>query len=381
VRVLLSFAGGTGHAQPMVPIARALQAAGHDVAFCGDARYLPRLETQGFAVVGVQDGKPIGSTGRGPLVAPDLEHEDRVVREHFVTELPRQRAARWLQVCEQWRPDLVVRDEMDFTAAVLTERVGLPHAVVLVLAVGSFVRPQVLGQAWDALRAQHGLPSDPELVRLHGDRVLSPFPGSLRDPQCPLPRTALAFRSETRQEAASPRPERPLVHLTLGTVFPFESGDLFERLLAGLSQLPVEVVATTGADLDPAELGAQPANVRLERWLPQQELLPAASLVVSHGGSGTVLAAAAHGLPQLVVAMGADQLHNAARVVALGIGQALDPLTATPAQARDAAAALLDHAGIHEACRRLQREIDQLPGPETTVPVLEELVRRRERQR
>jgi MGT family glycosyltransferase len=141
------------------------------------------------------------------------------------------------------------------------------------------------------------------------------------------------------------------VYVTLGTIFALESGDLFERLLAGLAALPVEVIATVGRDLDPADLGQQPVNVHVERWLPPASVLARSDLVVSHGGSGTVAAALTHGLPQLVVAMGADQLQNAGRITDLAIGRALHPVTCTPAQVRDAAAALLDGQRARLAAR------------------------------
>jgi UDP:flavonoid glycosyltransferase YjiC (YdhE family) len=39
--------------------------------------------------------------------------------------------------------------------------------------------------------------------------------------------------------------------VTLGTIFNQESDDLFERILAGVRDLPVDVVATVGRGLDP----------------------------------------------------------------------------------------------------------------------------------
>ena len=62
--------------------------------------------------------------------------------------------------------------------------------------------------------------------------------------------------------------------MTLGTVFNSGSGDLFERLLAGLSGLDADVVATIGHDLDPADFGPQPPHLRIERFVPQTETCP-----------------------------------------------------------------------------------------------------------
>jgi len=51
LRVLFSFVGGTGHAEPLVPVALAVRAAGHDVAVTGHDRYLPPLASRGRAAV------------------------------------------------------------------------------------------------------------------------------------------------------------------------------------------------------------------------------------------------------------------------------------------------------------------------------------------
>ncbi|MDQ3675606.1 MAG: glycosyltransferase, partial [Actinomycetota bacterium] len=56
---------------------------------------------------------------------------------------------------------------------------------------------------------------------------------------------------------------------------------------------------TVGPNGDPAAFGPQPPRVVLERYIPQTLLLPVCDVVASHAGSGTVLAALAHGIPQL----------------------------------------------------------------------------------
>lgn len=385
MRVLFSFVGGAGHAEPMVPIAGALRDAGHTVAFAGHPHSLPALESRGFLsfeVDGHLEGAPLQ---RQPLVEPSQHHEDRVLRDHFATEVPRRRIARYLELYDAWAPDLVIRDEVDFAAAVLTQERDIPHAVVLVLAAGSFIRPVVVAGPLDDLRAERGLPPDPDLAALHRGLVLSPFPPSFRDPAWPLPAAAHAFRTPLVRSDPERRSlpswwsrlkDRPVVHVTLGTVFATESGDLFERLLTGLGQLPVEVVATVGRDIRPADFGPQPEHVHVEQWLPQSLLLPHADLVVSHGGSGTVVAALAHGLAQVVVAMGADQMQNSGRVQALGVGRALNPVTTTPAEIRDTVAALLTDDQARTAALRIQREITALPTAESAVPPLEALARR-----
>jgi UDP:flavonoid glycosyltransferase YjiC (YdhE family) len=384
VRVLFSFVGGTGHAEPMLPIAGALRDAGHTVAFAGHPRYLPALAARGYVTLEVDGHLASPATVRRPLLEPSQVDENRVLREHYATAVCRRRVGRYLELYNTWAPDLVIRDEVDFAAAVLTEELGIPHSVVLVLAAGSFIRPEVVAGPLDDLRAERGLGSDPDLAALHRGLVLSPFPPSFRDPASPLPATAHSFRTTAHGNIEGDSlpswwerlDGRPVVHVTLGTVFATESGDLFARLLTGLSQLPVEVVATVGRDIDPADFGPQPEHVHVEQWVPQSLLLPHTHLVVSHGGSGTVIAALAHGLPQVVIAMGADQMHNADRVQALGVGRSLHPLTTTPAEIRDTVAALLSDDRARSGAQRIQSEITALPGPDSTPTLLEAVAQR-----
>ncbi|MFI5605740.1 glycosyltransferase [Amycolatopsis sp. NPDC051903] len=244
---------------------------------------------------------------------------------------------------------------------------------VLVLAAGTLLRKELVAEPLHALRAGHRLPPDPGLTMLDGQLVLSPFPLSVRDPSSPLPPGAFSFR---QAEPVPPRVphEKPGVYFTLGTGFNTESGDLIERALAGLAKLDANVTATVGAQLDPAEFGPQPPHVHVARFVPQAELLPSIDLVVSHGGSGSVAGALAHGLPSILFPMGADQPGNARRAARLGTGVALDPANATPDEIHATAARLLTEARWREAAQRVQEEINAQPGAEETVPLLEALV-------
>jgi UDP:flavonoid glycosyltransferase YjiC (YdhE family) len=50
MRMLFTFAGGSGHFEPLVPMARAAQAAGHIVAFSGEPALAPTVEQAGFTM-------------------------------------------------------------------------------------------------------------------------------------------------------------------------------------------------------------------------------------------------------------------------------------------------------------------------------------------
>jgi MGT family glycosyltransferase len=168
------------------------------------------------------------------------------------------------------------------------------------------------------------------------------------------------------------------VYVTLGTIFNQESGDLFERIVQGVRDLPVDVVATVGRALDPEVLGPQPANVHVERYIPQAHLLPHCRLVVSHGGSGSVIGALAHGLPMVVIPIGADQPRNAQRCKDLHVARVLHALEATPERVRAAASDVLADPTYRLNAERMRDEIAVLPGPDHAVTLLERLATTRQ---
>ncbi len=378
MRLLFTFMGGHGHFLPLLPIAHAA-AAGHTVAFaCGPAMRAA-VQAAGFTTF-VLGAEAAHVPERLPLRPVDMDREAQEFRDHFVRRAAHHRAPLTEALAAEWRPEVLVCDEADFGALVAAERLGLPHARVVVLAAGGLATAEVIAEALAELRAAFGLPPEPPLAMCARDLVLSPCPPSFRDPAHPLPAAAISFRPHPPIGPAGPRPAwaqarpgAPTVYFTLGTIFNLEAGDLFSRVLAGLSALPVNVIATTGPHIDPAEFGAQPAHVHLAVYMAQAAVLPHCALMVSHGGSGSVLGALAHGQPMVLIPLGADQPLNAARCAQLGVARVLDPLTATPAQVRAAVAEVLAEPHYRQAAERLQEEFAGLPGPAHAVEALTQL--------
>ena len=381
--MLFTFVGGAGHYEPLAPIARAALERGHVVAFaCRPAMWrLP--EADGF------EAWPTGTDAPepaviGPLVPLDEAREDLVLRYGFAGDTAAHRARDVRALCASWRPDVVVSDEVDFGAMVAAERLAVPHATVLVLPAGSFARPELLVEPLDQRRAEQGLPPDPDLAMVRGDLVIAPFPPSFRDPAHPLAATTLAIRpaalAPVAEWSAGPWPDEvrglPLVWFTLGTIFNRESGDLFARVVAGLRERPFRVVVTVGRSIDLTVLGVQPANVRVERFVPLAALLPQCDAVVCHGGSGTVVGALAHGRPLVLLPMGADQPHNARRCEALGVGIALDAATAGSSAIAAAVSRVVEGPSYRGQAERLGVEARRLPGPLAAVDRLERLATR-----
>jgi UDP:flavonoid glycosyltransferase YjiC (YdhE family) len=305
-----------------------------------------------------------------------------VVADVFVARVGTERAARTSALIEAWRPDLVLRDEVDVGAGVAAEAAGVPSADVVVTVAGGFLDAALLRPSLEQLRTRHGLPGDPASRRLHGDLTLAPVPPGLRDPADPLPDTAVAVQPAILDDLAvgdrAPRlgrDARRSVYLTLGTIFAQESGDLFCRVLAGLAELDIDVLVTVGRELAPAELGRQPAHIRVERFVPLPDALRGRDLVVSHAGSGTVVATVALGLPSVLLPMGADQPWTADRCRALGVSRVLDPLTCSSTEVTTTVLALLDDSPEQRQAQALAQQTAALPTTTDATDLLETLAR------
>ena len=161
------------------------------------------------------------------------------------------------------------------------------------------------------------------------------------------------------------------VYASMGTVF--NDPDLVRVILAALGELDVAALMTVGHQTEPGIFGSRPPNVRIERYVPQAAVLPHCAVVVSHAGSGTVLASVTHRLPQLCLPQGADQFLNADAIASAGAGISLSPGEATADAVGDAVVRLLEDASFAHAAGRVAQSIESMPAPDDVVTVLEAL--------
>jgi UDP:flavonoid glycosyltransferase YjiC (YdhE family) len=274
-----------------------------------------------------------------------------------------------------------VRDASDFGAYIAGEVLGIPHASH---QAGTFRAStfSIVAEPLDELRAAHGLAPDPDLRMLERYLVLSPFPPSLNGSHGSMCPTMHSYRAtpfdrsgdEGAPEWPLPVPDAPLVYATLGTVVNTRT-EILGAFVEALRDERVNLVVTVGRDGDPDQFGPQPPNVRIERYIPQTTIFPRCDLVISHGGSNTMLAALAHGIPQVMVPITADQPDNAERCAAAGVARMVPLAEATAASIREAALAVLVDPNYRHAAERTRDEMAALPGTDHAVALLERLAR------
>jgi len=386
MRTLFTTQAGSGHWRPLMPLAKAMQAAGHDVAFATTPVACAPLGDLGFRCfpVGIDDWliEPgAAQTARhDPTMPAATVWVDVFVNIRATHALPD-----LLTTCEAWRPELLVREMTELAGCVAAERIGIPHAAV---QVGAW-RPELhalIGPALDSLRGRVGLRSDPKRTMPFRYLLLTQVPPRFIDPVQPLPATAHPMRylpfdagsgaQEQVQGWIETLEARPTVYATLGTVNNRTPG-LAAAILAALRDEPINLILTIGPNADPEEFGEQPPHVRVEQYVPQSLLLSSCDLVVCHGGFGTVLTALDAGLPLVIIPTAADQPDNARRCADLGVAEVIGPEQRTPEAIQAAVRAVLSEPRYRRSAERLRAQMRAAPDLPNTVGLLEQLARKK----
>jgi MGT family glycosyltransferase len=169
---------------------------------------------------------------------------------------------------------------------------------------------------------------------------------------------------------ASAEDPRPLVYITFGSIVGSTPHlrSVYRTSLDAVADLSVRALLTTGRGLEPGALGAIPANVHVEEWIPQSDILPRAAALVCRGGSGTLLGGLAPGLPIVIVPLGADQPHNGRLVAAAGAGLTLIKPDADTLRA--AVQTALDGPELRLQARRFAEEIAAMPTIDDIVDAM-----------
>jgi len=155
--------------------------------------------------------------------------------------------------------------------------------------------------------------------------------------------------------------ERPVVHVSQGTVANTDYRELIRPTLDALAGEDVLVIVSTGHR--PVEsLGVLPANARAAEYLPYDLLFPKLAAFVTNGGYGGLQFALQHGVPIVAAGTSEDKLETTARVEWSGAGIGLATNHPSEAVLRRAVRRVLDNDAYRESAERLAAEIAASPG-------------------
>jgi UDP:flavonoid glycosyltransferase YjiC (YdhE family) len=410
-RFLFSASGGYGHLHPLVPLARALRHAGHDVAFAVSPSLQPTVAAAGFTVlpVGVSAASdPEYQQVKAQLQTMPLSLESELFAypRLFCGVATRVRAPALVAIARDWQPDMLIREAAEYAAVIAAEHLGLPHAVIAFTTAlkGQAIFEREVAAQLDPIRERWGLAPDRTLTSLYRYLHLAYAPprfavqdvGMDLDMDVGGPSRAGAIPGATRfirpeifdhagneqlPDWITELPPQPTVYVTLGTEVNKERElypSVLQTIITGLRDLPINLIVTLGRDKDPADFGPQPANAHIERYIPQSLLLRHCDLIVMHGGSNSLLAALDVGLPLVVVPLIADQFFNARIIQDMRLGPGVERWRLSADSIRAAVGDALDNPTYQQNVARLQAEMHALPGQEYAVALIERVAAERE---
>lgn len=392
MRVLFTAAPGYGLMLPLVPLAWAARAAGHEVLLATTAHMMQVGAESGLLVADVFPERDIGSdlvagaagtaeaVGDTPAGYWDLVRDVRPF-ELFTLAM----TAGTITAGREFDADLVVYCSDHMAGKLAAIALGVPalefgNRVSWSMRDEEFrdsrehnVRTGILpddAPVMTALRKQLGLRETvPDLLARIDPR--SPSMGGLAQEEPDTsdrvpwrPMRYIPFNGGAVLPSwAMRRPERPQICLTVGTVAPLlPGGGGLGLLIESLSGLDADVILADG-ETDLSQFGTLPDNLHPAGFVPLSGILRDCSLVVHHGGSGTTAAALYHGVPQLILPGGADNTLCARRVADRRVGLSIDPAQADIPTVRTTVERLLSENAFAEAASEVRAEIAVQPSP------------------
>ena len=388
MRVLCATTANDGHFGPLLPFARALAEAGHEVRVAAPASYAGVVAGAGFVHEPFADAPPelLGQVmGRLPTLAFE-EADDVVIREVFARIDAQAALPSLVETVERWRPDLILRETAELGSLAAAERVGVPHVHVCI-GMHEILRrfAEAISEPLGELGRLAGVAEGRMTSALASETVLSQVPEVLDHASGPVRTRSDDFLRfhEPRPAARAQRlpewgdPQVPLIYVTFGSVTgslpPFASA--FRRALDALADVEARVLLTVGRKVDPAGLGPLPSNAHVEQWWPQDAVLGQAAAMLGHGGFGTTMGALAAGVPQVVVPLfTSDQIVNGQHVAAVGAGLTVERGPSSVELAAAEVPRLLADPAYAASSRRIAAAIADLPSTAEAVPTLAGLV-------
>jgi len=363
-------------------LATALREAGHDVLFVTATESCELVAGFGFAV----RAAGMAPADRRAALAPRLPEvtalPPRLRRGLLFSIMFAGAAAPVMRVelapiMDDFDPQVVIHEPGELAAAPLAMARGIPSVTVAFSgALPEWSHEMVLARL-APLWGDEGL-APPTYQQICGDLYLHTFPPSFD--QAPPVRGVQPMRTSPVWGAADTAPawlidlgtDRPLVYMTSGTE-PAGTGAPWAAALEALGNFDVDAVATIGRHLDLDTLGPIPRNVRIEQFVPQQFLLDRATVMMSHAGAGSLLGAAAAGVPQLLNPIWADQWENADAASGAGVAVTCELEERSASDIAAALEKLLHDARFTEAATRVAGEVDAMPAPADHVATIEAL--------
>jgi rhamnosyltransferase subunit B len=358
---LLPTLGSAGDVHPFIALGVALGARGHRATILTNPIFQELIEAQGIGFLAVGTTAEANAAIANPalwhlrkgfnviaqVIVPAIGEVFRLIEKHADSDT------------------VVAFSTLAFGARVAQERLGVPSASVhlqpsvirtygdqgmmgnvrlsashprwfkegLFSLIDHLILDRRLKEPLNALRAALGLPPVDRVMHrwMHSPQlVIAFFPEWFAAPQPDWPQNVHAVGFPLWDaEGAAPLSDDAETFLNAGAppvIFtPGSAGStmqrFFEESVKAAREMNLRAMLVTNF---PAQVPKNlPADVQVFGYLPFSEVLPRASLLVYHGGVGTLAQGIKAGVPHLVVPHGYDQFDSGWRIEQLQLGRSI----------------------------------------------------------
>ncbi|KFU80939.1 glycosyltransferase [Amycolatopsis lurida] len=387
MRFLYTMLPGISHLFPLVPLAQAMQAEGHEVLVATNGPAVKAAINAGLPAFEVAPGQDVDEPGLrlGERLAKGGLTDEEAFAAVGATfaEMGGIMLDGLVDAATRWRADAVVYMPICFAGLAAARLAG---AKAVVHGIGH--RNPLLWalSAMDPVARARGVDD-----LLDGaDVEINISPSSLEKFNPDLPEKPIATAMVDLRHApynggaelppwALGEPDRPRVIATLGSSgVTVGGGELLTEVVAATADMDVELLLTSGgATLTALEAlpEASRAHVRVVEWLPLRSILPSCSAIVHHAGSGSMFSAYAAGVPQIGIPHIGNASVNAEIAAKRGAGLVVPPAEATGEVVREALGEILGGASYRIAAQEVATEMAGMPRSSEVSARLTELLR------
>ena len=383
-RILVLTLDMAGNWPPELELIRSQVEAGHDVSVISTANHGPAVAAAGARFCNYRFAPERDTAVSRP--ARTAAEERQIVLGQVL--LNPAYSDELLAAVERERPNVILVDNVLWLAISACEASGIPtavlfHSVYWGTAARRLERPPEILSAINAHRQSLGLPALADahartgLGRARVNSVAANLVFTYADlddaPRRALPNLHFVgplLRRDAVADFTLPWPEsdtRPMLLVSFSTSFQNQL-DVLQRVGDAVADLPVRVLLTLGGAIAASDLRL-PLNVHAVPFVPHAAVLPKASLVVTHAGHGTVIAAATFGVPLLCLPMGRDQFDVSRCAQRAGIARVAS-MDATAEQLREAIADALADQQMFAAAREFAARQDVEAGRRKAVDII-----------
>ena len=368
-----------GHINPTVALGQQLLASGHDVVWLGYEVSLRRSLPPQYRVIALDEE---GDDWMGHQQVTDHGAQERrgFAGLHYLWEsvfIPlAQRTFHTVErLLHQERPDLCIVDQQMLSGALVCQKWAYPYLTSATTSA-ALINPleglpqvqewhrQLLVSLWEDFQVT---PPDtsPYLelsplgtIAFSSQRMaLSTTNGALpRELTSPVYFVGPAIEGE-RSHIDFPweriDKELPKLFVSMGTINAERAAPLYQRLIEGLADLPLQVIAAA----PPKYFAEAPVHWIIQDRVPQLQLLGYMDVVFCHGGHNTTMEALTFGLPLVIAPIRDDQPVIAEQVKAVGAGQRVHFSRVKPSQLRIVIENALNDPKYREVARSIRNDL------------------------